>query len=98
MLLLFLIINLSISLFEQNSNNSNGIAAAIIGVGSISSIGEKGEGGWEGSTSFYSLFSIISPQYAYAKEHAIAIQHGEGPKIVELFVVFGELFCLQTYH
>ena len=95
MLLLFLIINLSISLFEQNSNNSNGIAAAIIGVGSISSIGEKGEGGWEGSTSFYSLFSIISPQYAYAKEHA---QHGEGPKIVELFVVFGELFCLQTYH
>jgi glucose/arabinose dehydrogenase len=80
-LLLFLIINLSISLFEQNDNNSNGIAAAIIGVYSISSIGEKG-GGWEES-SFYSLFSIISPQYAYAKEHAIAVQHGEGPKIVE---------------
>ena len=83
-LLLFLIINLSISLFEQNNNNSNDIAAAIIRVRQHQqSIGEKGEGGWEGSTSFYSLFSIISPQYAYAKEHAIAVQHGEGPKIVE---------------
>ena len=46
------------------------------------SIGEKG-GGWEGSSSFHSLFPLISPQYAYAKEHAIAVQHGEGPKIVE---------------
>src|SRR5207248_2612173 len=51
-------------------------------------IGKKGElreaskGGLE--SSFHNLlFSIISPQYAYAKEHAIAVQHGEGPKIVE---------------
>ena len=31
---------------------------------------------------FIAFFSIISPQYAYAKEHAIAVQHGEGPKIM----------------
>ena len=81
-LILFSILNLSSSLFEQN-HNSNGIAAAIIDVGNISNIGEKG-GGWKGSSSsFYSLFSIIfSPQYAYAKEHAIAVQHGEGPRIM----------------
>src|SRR6187401_3736651 len=53
---LFLILNLSSSLFEQN-HNSNGIAA-IIDVGNSSDIGENG-GGWKGS-SFYSLFSIIS--------------------------------------
>ena len=31
---------------------------------------------------FIAYFLIISPQYAYAKEHAIAVQHGEGPKIM----------------
>ncbi|HET7390135.1 MAG TPA: PQQ-dependent sugar dehydrogenase, partial [Nitrososphaeraceae archaeon] len=79
-LILFMILNLSSSLFEPN-HNSNGIAA-IIGVGSISNIGEKGGvGGSKGSSSFYSLFSAI-PQYAYAKEHTIAVQHSEGPKIM----------------
>ena len=67
-LILFLILNLSSSLFEQN-HNSNDIAA-IIDVGNSSNIGEKGGEGWKGSSSsFYSLFSIFSPQYAYAKEH-----------------------------
>jgi hypothetical protein len=89
-LFLFLILNLSpSSFFAQNKNDgSDGIiAVAVVGGGisnnsGISSInGEKG--GWEGSSSFYSLFSIISPQYAYAKEYAIAVQHGEGPQIVE---------------
>ncbi|HEY6885249.1 MAG TPA: PQQ-dependent sugar dehydrogenase, partial [Nitrososphaeraceae archaeon] len=77
---LFLLLNLSSSLFEQN-HNTNGIAA-IIGVGSISNIGEKGGvGRSEGSFSVFSLFSII-PQYAYAIEHTIAVQHSEGPKIM----------------
>jgi glucose/arabinose dehydrogenase len=77
---LFLILNLSSSLFEHN-HNSNGVAA-IIDVGNSSDIGEKG-GGWKGSpSSFYSLFSIISLQYAYAKEHTIAVQHSEGPRIM----------------
>ena len=87
-LFLFLILNLSpSSFFAQNKNDgSDGIIAVVGGgisnsSGKSSIIGEKG--GWEGSSSFYSLFSIISPQYAYAKEHAIAVQHGEGPKIVE---------------
>ncbi|HET7389207.1 MAG TPA: hypothetical protein VFJ51_00165 [Nitrososphaeraceae archaeon] len=79
--LLFLILNLSSSLFEQNNNNNSNGIAAIIGVGSISNVGEKGGVGWEGSSSFYSLFSAI-PQYAYAKEHTIAVQHGEGPRIM----------------
>jgi hypothetical protein len=87
-LFLFLILNLSpSSFFAQNKNDgSDGIIAVVGGgisnsSGNSSIIGEKGE--WEGSFSFYSLFSIISTQYAYAKEHAIAVQHGEGPKIVE---------------
>jgi len=86
-LFLFLILNLSpSSFFAQNKNDgSDGIIAVVVGgisnnSGISSIIGEKG--GWEGSSSFYSLFSIISPQYAYAKEHAIAVQHGEGPKIM----------------
>ena len=86
-LFLFLILNLSpSSFFAQNKNDgSDGIIAVVGGgisnsSGKSSIIGEKG--GWEGSSSFYSLFSIISPQYAYAKEHAIAVQHGEGPKIM----------------
>ena len=88
LLFLFLILNLSpSSFFAQNKNDgSDGIIAVVGGgisnsSGNSSIIGEKG-GGWEGSSSFYSLFSIISPQYAYAKEHAIAVQHGEGPKIM----------------
>ena len=86
-LFLFLILNLSpSSFFAQNKNDgSDGIIAVVGGgisnsSGNSSIIGEKG--GWEGSSSFYSLFYIISPQYAYAKEHAIAVQHGEGPKIM----------------
>ena len=85
-LFLFLILNISpSSFFAQNKNDgSEGIIAVVGGgisnsSGNSSIIGEKGE--WEGSFSFYSLFPI-SPHYAYAKEHAIAVQHGEGPKIM----------------
>src|SRR5690349_18918150 len=60
---------------SSNSNDSNTI-------GKKREIGEAAKGGLE--SSFHNpIFAIISPQYAYAKEHAIAVQHGEGPKIVE---------------
>jgi len=58
---------------SSNSNDSNNI-------GKKRALGEAAKGGRE--SSFHNLFSIISPQYAYAKEHAIAVQHGEGPKIM----------------
>ncbi|HET7284571.1 MAG TPA: hypothetical protein VFI70_07780, partial [Nitrososphaeraceae archaeon] len=58
---------------SSNSNDSNTI-------GKKGELGKVAKGGLE--SSFHSLFSIISPQYAYAKEHAIAVQHGEGPKIM----------------
>jgi len=57
---------------SSNSNDSNTI-------GKKREIGEAAKGGLE--SSFHNLFAI-SPQYAYAKEHAIAVQHGEGPKIM----------------
>ena len=71
--LLFLILNLSSLFFELNNNGDGGIAA--VGAAIISSGSNVREKGGE------SFFSII-PQYAYAKEHAIAVQHGEGPRIM----------------
>jgi len=59
---------------SSNSNDSNTI-------GKKRELGEAAKGGLD--SSFHNLFLLISPQYAYAKEHAIAVQHIEGPKIVE---------------
>ncbi|MGA8913000.1 MAG: hypothetical protein WB443_09110, partial [Nitrososphaeraceae archaeon] len=58
---------------SSNSNDSNTI-------GKKREIVEAAKGGLE--SSFHNLLLAISPQYAYAKEHAIAVQHGEGPKIM----------------
>jgi hypothetical protein len=85
LLFLLLILNLSpSSFFTQNKNDGSDGIIAVVGGGisntsGISSIiREKGEGL---ESSFHNLFSSIV-QYAYAKEHAIAVQHGEGPRIM----------------
>ncbi len=54
------------------SHNDDGITATNGG-----STGEKGAG-----ASLYSLFSTISPRYAYAIQHTIALTSREGPKIM----------------
>ena len=82
-IILFLIMNLSISLFAQNNNDgSDGAIPIVRWHQQQQRISERKEEDGIDTSSFHSLFATISPQYAYAKEHAIAVQHGEGPKIM----------------
>ncbi|HYZ50743.1 MAG TPA: hypothetical protein VE593_07640, partial [Nitrososphaeraceae archaeon] len=66
-----MVLNLTSLFFDLYKNDDS------IAVINGDSIGEKGA-----RASLYSIFSIISPQYAYAIEHTIALTSREGPKIV----------------